>query len=120
MSSISISYSSSDIRQNYSFFLYIENNSWLLNAHYFTFDTDEEINIENKEIDERELKKLFEILDSEYKKNKGRKRWSISSLFFIPDRETYNFILTFSDRSQYTEKGRKQRIEEFLYSIVEK
>lgn len=117
--SISISSSSSDIRQNYSFFLYKENESWLLNAHYCTFDTDIEMNIENKEIDEREVKKLFEILD-DYNKKKGRKSFQISSLFFIPDKETYSFVLTFSDKSQHIEKTRKQRLEEFFYSIVKK
>lgn len=117
--SISISYSSSDIRQNYSFFLYKGNETWLLNAHYFTFDTDIEMNIENKKIDEREVKKLFEILD-DYNKKKGRKSFQISSLFFINDKETYSFVLTFSDKSQHIEKTRKQRLEEFFYSIAKK
>lgn len=118
--SVSISSSSSDIRQNYSFFLYKEDESWLLNAYYFTPDTEEEINIEKRELDEAKVKKLFEILDCDNNKKKGRKRWSISSLFFIPDRETYSFVLTFQDKSQYIEKVRKQKIEEFFYSSAEK
>lgn len=117
--SISISSSSSDMRQSYSYYLYKENESWLLNAHYFTFDTDIEMNIANKKIDKKEIEKLFEILD-DYNKKKGRKSFQISSLFFIQDKETYSFVLTFSDKSQHIEKSRKQRLEEFFYSIVKK
>ncbi len=120
ITAVSISCGNMDRRYGYSFWAHKEENGWFWDAECFTHDYEREVTFENRELDDREVTTMLEILKQNdsiaYAENyKESKRFP----FRVADEETYVFCLNFSDESRCVTSSRQNDLEKFFYRLAE-
>ena len=120
ISGVSLSCGHMDRSYSYSFWLHLEEDTWLFDAECFTHDFEEETVFEGREVSSEDMDALFEILERNdriaYAENYQKPS---DSIFEVMDETTYGFCLTFSDGSQYVTYDAQDELRQFFYRLAE-